>query len=103
MEGKNEVVAGELVVVDSAPAPITLFGTSDPRVALERMADVATVLVDVIEKKQLFASINGRRHITAEGWTTLGGMLGIVPVVTETRSNDAGDGIVAHVEARTLD
>jgi hypothetical protein len=30
-------------------------------------------------------------------------MLGVVPVVTETRANDAGDGIVAHVEARTLD
>jgi hypothetical protein len=85
------------------PAPITLFGTANPRVALERMADVASALVDVIEARKLYATINGHRHITAEGWTTLGGMLGVVPVVTETRANDTGDGIVARVEARTLD
>jgi hypothetical protein len=97
-----EVIDGELVGYEP-PAPITLFGTSDPRVALERMADVATALVDVIDTRKLYATINGRKHITVEGWTTLGGMLGIVPVVTETRTNDNGDGIVAHVEARTLD
>src|SRR5262245_1100325 len=94
----------ELVPLDQAPAPpITLFGTSDPRLALERMADVASALVDVINIKKLYATINGRKHITVEGWTTLGGMLGVVPVVTGTRANDTGDGIVATVEARTLD
>jgi hypothetical protein len=92
----------ELVPVEN-PAPITLFGTSDPRVALERMSEVATALVDVIEAKNLYATISGRRHITCEGWTTLGGMLGIVPVVVETRANEDHDGIVARVEARTLD
>jgi hypothetical protein len=95
--------SAELVPVENPAAPITLFGTSDPRVALERMSEVATALVDVIEAKNLYATINGRRHITCEGWTTLGGMLGIVPVVTETRANEDGDGIVARVEARTLD
>jgi len=108
-ESAAEIQEAELVEPGSelvpleARAPITLFGTSDPRVALERMAEVATALVDVIEKKDLYATISGRRHITCEGWTTLGGMLGIVPVVTETRANEDGDGIVARVEARTLD
>jgi hypothetical protein len=95
--------SAELVPVENPAAPITLFGTSDPRVALERMSEVATALVDVVEAKNLYATISGRRHITCEGWTTLGGMLGIVPVVTETRANEDGDGIVARVEARTLD
>jgi hypothetical protein len=100
----GEVLTGELVPIEATPAaPITLFGTSDPQLALARMADVATALVDVIESRHLYATINGRRHITCEGWTTLGGMLGVVPVVTETRPNDTGDGIVARVEARTLD
>jgi hypothetical protein len=97
-----EIVEGE-IVPDPAAAPITLFGTSDPRLALERMADIATALVDVIDTKKLYASISGKKHITVEGWTTLGGMLGVVPVVTGTRPNDTGDGIVATVEARTLD
>jgi hypothetical protein len=98
-----ETDTGELVPSEPPPGPITLFGTSDPRVALERMSGIASALVDVIEKKNLYATINGKRHITVEGWTTLGGMLGVVPVVTSTRANDTGDGIVATVEARTLD
>src|SRR5829696_8340677 len=71
--------------------------------ALKRMAELATPLADVIEAKKLYATISGRRHITAEGWTTLGGMLGVVPVVCWTRPNETGDGYVARVEARTLD
>jgi hypothetical protein len=99
-----EVIEASTSLVPVEPAqPLTLFGTSDYRVALERMAEVAGALVDVIEAKHLYAVINGRRHITCEGWTTLGGMLGVVPVVVETRANEDGDGIVARVEARTLD
>ena len=39
------------------------------------------MLVDVIKDRKLYARICGHEHITAEGWTTLGGMLGVVPVV----------------------
>jgi hypothetical protein len=102
----TEIIEGEVLadVIDHTLAPpITLFGTSDPRVALDRMADVASALVDVIDTKKLYATINGRKHIIVEGWTTLGAMLGVVAVVTGTRQNDNGDGIVATVEARTLD
>jgi hypothetical protein len=85
------------------PPPLAnLFGP-DPELALKRMAELATPLADVIEAKKLYATISGRRHITAEGWTTLGGMLGVVPVVCWTRPNETGDGYVARVEARTLD
>jgi hypothetical protein len=99
-----EIAEGELLpdVIDS-PAPITLFGTSDPQVALERMSEVASVLVDVIKDRKLYARISGHEHVTAEGWTTLGGMLGIVPVVVWTKPNESGDGYLARVEARTLD
>jgi hypothetical protein len=99
-----EPVVGELLPeVYEPPASLTLFGTSDPHVALERMSDVASVLVDVIKDRKLFARISGHEHITAEGWTTLGGMLGIVPVVVWTKPNETGDGYLARVEARTLD
>jgi hypothetical protein len=93
--------SAELDVYELSPAP-NLFGP-DPERALARMAELATPLADVIEAKKLYATISGRRHITAEGWTTLGGMLGVVPVVCWTRPNETGDGYVARVEARTLD
>ena len=67
------------------------------------MADVATALVDVIEKKKLYATINGRRHVTSAGWTTLGGMLGVVPIVAWSRPLPEGAGWEARVEAHTLD
>ena len=99
-----EIVEGELLPdVYEVPPPITLFGTADPKVALERMSGIASALVDVIKDRKLFARIGGHEHITAEGWTTLGGMLGIVPVVVWTKPNETGDGYVARVEARTLD
>lgn len=100
----TDIIDAELLpAVYEPPAPPTLFGTSDPRLALERMSDVASALADVIEKKNLFSVINGNKHVRVEGWTTLGGMLGIVPVVTGTRPNESGDGVIATVEARTLD
>ena len=93
--------SAELVPYEPPPVP-NLFG-ADPELALQRMAELATPLADVIEAKKLYATISGRRHITAEGWTTLGGMLGVVPVVCWTRPNETADGYVARVEARTLD
>jgi hypothetical protein len=99
-------VEGDLLpdVIDSpaAPAPLTLFG-NDPQVALQRMADLARVLVDVVRDRKLFVKISGREHLTAEAWTTLGAMLGIVPVVEWTRALEDGAGWEARVVVKTMD
>lgn len=91
----------ELAPYEPPPAP-NLF-SPDPEQALKRMAELATPLADVIEAKKLYATINGRRHVTCDGWMTLGGMLGVVPVVTWTRQLEDRTGWEARVEARTLD
>jgi hypothetical protein len=67
------------------------------------MSDLAGVLVDVVKDRKLAVRIGGKDFLTAEAWTTLGGMVGVVPVVEWTRPNESGDGYVARVEARTLD
>lgn len=101
---KAELVPVDAMIVDDdAPVPTTLFHTSDPDVALERMSRIARKLVDVVDDRRLYATIRGHRHITAEGWSTLGAMCGVVPVVVWTKPNESGDGILARVEARTLD
>jgi len=97
-----EQPAGELERYEP-PVPITLFGTSDPTVALARMSELARSLVDVVRDRKLAVRISGREHLTAEAWTTLGGMLGVVPVVEWTRKLEDGTGWEARVEARTLD
>jgi hypothetical protein len=104
----NENTSTELVPLEAdetmpTPPLASLFGTSDPRLAMERMSDLAGVLVDVVKDRKLAVRINGRDFLTAEAWTTLGGMVGVVPIVEWTRPNESGDGYVARVEARTLD
>src|SRR5262245_11634135 len=98
---KGAAVTDELVLID--PAPPTLFGPTNPEAVLDRIGEIATVLMDVVEKRKLYAPIGGRKYITVEGWTTLGAMLGVTPHVVDVRVNENDDGYVATVEARTLD
>jgi hypothetical protein len=94
-----EEVIGELVPYESEP--VTLFRTSDPEIALERMSRIASKLVEVVDDRKLYKMISGKKYLFVSAWTTLGGMLGVFPIVIWTRPNENGDGILARVEART--
>jgi hypothetical protein len=99
------VVAAELVPAepdaDQKPAPLlNLFGTSDPDLLIAQAGKVARALEKVIRDQELFVSIRGRDHVRVEGWTLLGTMLGVFPVLTWTRP--LPDGWEARVEAKTL-
>jgi hypothetical protein len=91
----------ELDIIE--PAPTTLFGTTDPDIALQRMSAIAERLIDVVRDRQLVARIQGKEYLTAEAWQVVGGMVGVLPVVVWTRPNETNDGYIARVEARTLD
>jgi hypothetical protein len=99
IESTAEELGTELVV--HAQPPTTLFRTEDPVEVLERASRVAQALKGVIDQQKLVSNIQGREHVRVEGWTTLGSMLGVVPVVVWTRRTD--DGWEARVEARTMD
>jgi len=90
-----EIVEGEL-----AQVPANLFGTSDPVAVVEQSSKIASALADVLKKKGLAKKISGREFVLVEGWTLLGTMLGVFPVVQWTRKLE--DGWEARVEARTL-
>ncbi len=90
----------ELVAYEGA-APPTLFGTNDPVQLVEIATAQANALARVIRDKRLFVSIRGREHVKVEGWTLLGSMLGVFPVLAWTKQLDGG-GWEARVEARTL-
>lgn len=95
----------ELVVQESAEiAPVTLFGTDDPVGVMERAAKVAQTLEGLLRKQDLVVRIGQSDHVRVEGWTLLGSMLGVFPVVEWTRPVMEGDtriGWEARVEART--
>jgi hypothetical protein len=96
-----EPATGELVRYEPT-GPITLFGTSDPRIALKRMSEIAKALIDVVRSQKLAVRISGREHLTVEAWRTLGGMLGVVSICEWSRALEDGTGWEARVVARTL-
>lgn len=90
-----------LVALPESGAPLTLWGAANPETVITRAGAAAKVLADVIERQRMFATIGGRKHVTVEGWTTLGAMVGVSTFCTWTRKID--NGWEARVEARRSD
>ena len=104
MTDADEVVEAEVVEEHYLPAVqqqnVNLFGDASPATVLERATEAANALSQVIEQKQLYQEIKGKKHVYVEGWTLLGSMLGVFPVVEWTR--ETSDGWEARVIARTM-
>jgi hypothetical protein len=105
---EGEIIEGTDLVVHTpqdaptALAPLNLFGSS-PAAALESMSEIAKLLTDVLRKQKLYARSRAN-HVTVEGWTLLGSLLGVFPVVVSTeRVTEPAEGYKARVEARTAD
>lgn len=85
-------------------ATSTLFGTDNPAEVVERAAKVAKTLEQLVRQQKLIVKIGQSEHVRVEGWTLLGSMLGVFPVVEWTRPVTVNDEILgweARVEART--
>ena len=84
-----------------------LVGQGSPAQIMAQATEVADVLTDLLRKKKLTLGIRGREHVLVEGWTALGSLLGVYPIVEWTRpvQNPEGlpNGWEARVEAKTLD
>ena len=77
-----------------------IFGVSEPTEVLEKAGAVATALKAVIVRQGMTSNIQGKDYVRVEGWTTLGSMLGVFPVLAWTRAVERG--WEARVEAKTL-
>lgn len=91
---ESSEVAVIIETPQTAPAvargPTALYDLS-PQAMVHQASEIATALAGVIEKQKLFTSIQGRKHVRVEGWTTLGMMLGILPREVEVKEIDGGD------------
>ena len=97
IDGEAEEIGQELEL--RSPASPTLFRTDDPAEVVVKATAAAKPLAQVIKKQKLYKTIKGKNHVLVEGWTLLGSMLGVVPVVIWTRKIEGG--WEARVEART--
>ncbi len=96
-----EAPGTDLATLEEPSTMPSLFGTTDPGLAVNRAVQVSDVLAGVIRDKKLAVPISGREHVLVEGWTLLGSLLGVFPVTVW--SHQLEDGWEARVEARTLD
>src|SRR5215475_4595848 len=71
------------------PAELRLgsISVSDPKEMIKRASTLASALAEIIHaqkdqdgKPTLYVMIQGKKYVRAEGWTTLGAMVGVVPV-----------------------
>ena len=80
----------DLTVLDGQGPPPPALIPGGPTEIVERATEMANVLRDVIESRTLYANIQGKKHVTVEGWTTLGAMVGVFPSVEWTRAVEGG-------------
>jgi len=83
----------EAVSVVPAEPPTVLLGVvqaSAPGELVKAATEVANALGGVIESKKLYNSINGRRYVRVEGWTTLCAMLGCLPREVSVSRHEGG-------------
>ena len=102
-EATPETTALAVKPPDAEPS-LTLFGSSDPVVVIKKARDVARMLADIINDRQLFANIQGKNYVLCEGWAFLGSLLGVFPQViatTEIMRDGKLVGFEATSEART--
>lgn len=93
----------DLIPIEVAPAPATLFGTDNPQAIIAAVTAKADALKAVVKQRKLYSNISGREYVLLEGWTLLGTLLGVFPVCEWTRQLPEGLGWEARVEAKTLD
>jgi hypothetical protein len=94
-------------IAEIAPAPTVRLGSvpiTNPGEMVAKATEYANVLADIIIKQELFKVIQNKRYVLCEGWTTLGAMLGVVPVEESCEALPDGHGYVAKVSLiRTSD
>jgi hypothetical protein len=92
----------ETAIVAANSTMPELFAGS-PAERLRLAVSIADLLAPVIERRQLYVEISGRRYVLCEGWTTLAALVGVTPYVVWTRELTAGMGWEARAEVRRLD
>lgn len=103
------IIPDEVVASSNLPAAAssssTLFNTADPLAVVDKASKVARALSAVIERQKLYANIGSGRHVTIDGWTLCGSMLGVFPVTVWTRDiirDKVWIGSEARVVAQTI-
>jgi len=56
-----------------------------------RATAIADELAEIITSRKLFSNINNKKYVRVEGWSTLGALLGVLPVEDAVKEHENGD------------
>lgn len=96
----TQPINGE-IVSETAIVPQVHLGSisvRNPNDMVAKATEMADALANIINRQNLFKVINGRKYVMVEGWTTLGAMMGIVPVEEYCQAMPEGAGFEAKVK-----
>jgi hypothetical protein len=95
---------GEIAITENHQ-PLTLIEQTDPAVIIEDATNIANQLADIIKQKKLYKRIGNKDHVYVEGWTTLGALIKVFPVLEYSKRLDREDEIIyeSRVIAQTLE
>ena len=82
----DEIVEGKVEIVRLGAIEAT-----SPNDVVIRATGMAKTLADIITSRKLYTTINGKKYVQVEGWSTLGAMMGVLPREVEVYERENGD------------
>lgn len=76
-----------------------ILGTT-PQEIINRACEIADSILPIIEKRKLFAEIDGKKYPLCEAWTLAGALVGVHPRVVKVEKDE--NGYLAYVEAVSI-
>lgn len=90
----------ELAVNETNQKP-TLLQETKPSLILAESKEIANALADIIKEKKLYTPIQGKNYVHVEGWTTLGALLKVFPILDWSKRLDREDDEIIY-ESRVI-
>ena len=82
----DDIVEGKVEIVRLGAIEAT-----SPNDVVIRATGMAKTLADIITSRKLYTTINGKKYVQVEGWSTLGAMMGVQPREVEVYERENGD------------
>lgn len=95
---------GEEILV-AAETNVVQLTSMDPTELISKGKEYAQALVSLVEEQKMFTVISSKKFVHAEGWSTLGAMLGVFPFVEYSKRLERDDEITyeTRILLRTAD
>lgn len=79
-------------IVQADTVQLGTIQVAGPQQVIQQATTIAKELAQIVNDRQLFSNISGKKYVRVEGWTTMGAMLGVLPREIPGESRELEDG-----------